>query len=124
EMTVHRITPRGTENVVVTLSQLEKEAQPLEALSAGCASCPANVLGSELGCFGYLNYPISAETERELSQRVATPQPLIDAGFDGEPARRMRASGRIFEAAAPVTASADAVFHAFLSVGGQLEPDE
>lgn len=69
---IHRfITLDGVDQAVEPLSNLVGEARKLEKLTGPCADCRACVLDEVLGCFGTISYPISAEAEQWLYDRIS-----------------------------------------------------
>lgn len=85
----------------VTVRDLFKETSQLKELAEHCGSCPLNS-GEGFGCYDTVNYPISAEAERWLSQlgqmAVAKGLPesilikfILDEEVPGEFFGRMRA---------------------------------
>jgi hypothetical protein len=70
EITHRFVTLDGVEGAVEPLSNLLDEAKKLEELTGPCADCPACVLEEILGCFGTLAYPLSAEAEAWLHDRI------------------------------------------------------
>jgi len=125
-----------TEEREVSYDELLAEAAPLQAHAAGCADCPANVLGENhpYGCVGSVGYPISPDAERWLMERVAGASKeaheimlsaIDDFGYDGEPVQEMRERGMLEgEAAVEVELGVDSdqVLQALLFVGSELEP--
>ncbi len=69
----HRILSLdGVDEVVEPLSDILEAAAKFEGLTGPCADCPACVLDETAGCFGTLGYPISAEAEQWLYDRVSS----------------------------------------------------
>jgi hypothetical protein len=68
----HRIvTLDGVDQVVEPLSDILAEAAKFEEKTGPCSDCPACVLDEKAGCFGTLGYPISAEAEQWLYDRIS-----------------------------------------------------
>ncbi len=104
---------------MVTIGNLRRQSNRLIEFTADCDTCPANVRGEPVGCFGRITYPIDAPTERYLAAGASaiaqTPEPSaarsfvewIDEGpVDGARVRRMREVAgrgiRFFELPRPV----------------------
>ena len=67
----HRIvTLDGVDEVVEPLSNLIEEAARFEEKTGPCADCPACVLDDTVGCFGTIGYPVTAEAEQWLYDRI------------------------------------------------------
>gem|GEM_PF-3550116 len=68
----HRIVSLdGVDQVVEPLSDILDEVAKFEGLTGPCADCPACVLDDKAGCFGTLGYPVSAEAEQWLYDRIS-----------------------------------------------------
>jgi hypothetical protein len=68
----HRIVSLdGVDEVVEPLSDILEEAAKFEEKTGPCADCPACVLDETAGCFGTLSYPITAEAEQWLYDRLS-----------------------------------------------------
>lgn len=138
-----RMTPDGQQEEEISLEALEASAAPLDENKARCQSCDANVLGQPYGCVGFVPYPVRAEWESALVNRLQTidtpggfllASALRDFNYDGANIKRMRAAGMFEAKVAPskviqkkflgsVKITADQLFHALFSVGGALNPD-
>lgn len=68
--TIQRQGPDGMENRQVSVEQLLKEASLLDDHAHHCQECPAGQ-GMPYGCFGTINYPISAAAEEWLAELAA-----------------------------------------------------
>lgn len=138
-----RVTPEGQQEEEISLDALHAAAAPLAEHQALCQGCDANVVGTAYGCVGFVPYPVRAEWERALVNRlqpVETPGGFLlasavkDFSYDGEGIKRMRAAGMFEAKTAPskviqkkffgsVKITGDQLFHALFSVGSQLNPD-
>lgn len=115
----------------VTVGAMLEAAAPLEAHAHHCTGCPANVTGEPYGCNGYIGYPIEAESESWLLDRLPDDlsttagwllqQAFADFGWDGAYAARLRGDGPAFFEAdrAPGIRWGDAP-DAFAITGNQL----
>lgn len=103
-----RSTPEGAEETRVLIVQdMLDDAAPLDELAHHCAGCPANLTGAPYGCYGRIDYPISAQAERWLLDRLpGIDQPLAwlllrqgvqELGYDGESVRALRVNPAYFE---------------------------
>lgn len=130
--------PEGDSARGVTLQDLLDESRPLDAVTPGCATCPAS-LPRELACHRRIRYPIPEHVEEWLMGRFpknlqCTAGVLLARGieefkWDGEPTRRLRAAGTTyFESRAPygvrwegetgvLEISSDQVFQMMFMVG-------
>ncbi|HVY49097.1 MAG TPA: hypothetical protein VHB21_24575 [Minicystis sp.] len=102
-----RADGEGGERVeAVSLASILEGARGLDDLASACAACRARVVKSAFGCYGAIGYPILAETEAYLMDRMP---PMLgtlggaflvravrELGYDGAPVARMRAEGRTF----------------------------
>jgi hypothetical protein len=110
-----RTTPEGTTIESVSLQALQESGDRLQPYEHQCATCPANVLRSPFGCYGYLPYPIPGAVEAWLMARLPenldTPigrllrDAVVDLGYDGETTRDMRRAGIFFQRSSAVTRS-------------------
>jgi hypothetical protein len=76
-----RSTPEGEEErrVIVVQDLLDRaaELQPLAHHCAGCG-CPANRAGRPFGCIGFIQYPVTSESETWMLDRLPVPdEPLV-----------------------------------------------
>jgi len=137
-----RVTPQGQQEAEISLEALQSAAAPLAEHQALCQGCDANVLGTAYGCVGFVPYPVRAEWEAALVNRlqpVEAPGGFLlasavkDFNYDGEGIKRMRAAGMFEAKSAPskviqkkffgsVKVSGDQHFHALFPVGSQLKP--
>jgi len=103
--------PDGDSARGVSLQDLLDESQPLDAVAAHCATCPA-ALPREFACHRRIRYPIPEHVEawmmRRLPQQLGCTagallvRGLGEFGWDGAPATKLRASGTTyFESRAP-----------------------
>lgn len=127
----------------ISYGELVADAAGLDPHAAGCEACMVNVLEPAFGCYGAIQYPITAETETWLMARLRPAdeaggmllvEALEDPGYDGAPIARMRGSADLMALRAPVsrvldpedpdatTVTSDQVLHAMLAVGGELGP--
>lgn len=68
----HRIvTLDGVDQVVEPLSDILEAAARFDEKTGPCADCPACVLDDTAGCFGTVGYPVSAEAEQWLYDRIS-----------------------------------------------------
>lgn len=89
----------GAKQLIVVQDLLDHAAE-LEPLAHHCATCPANRGKIPFGCIGFVNYPISANTETWLLDRLPVPdEPLIwlllrqgirRFGYDGSSVKALR----------------------------------
>ena len=129
-----------TEDKVQWIQDAAAEIDRLHTESAICADCPASLppevagQGEALGCLGRINYPIDAEFEKFIANRVQLALDTLDAAdwprllhilidpespFDGEATKELRrvttAAGlRFFELRLPIKLA---------RAGGQLTTD-
>ncbi|MBL8914311.1 MAG: hypothetical protein JNM17_26635 [Archangium sp.] len=140
---VVRMTPDGQQEEEISLEALEEASTPLEENKERCQGCDANVLGIPYGCVGFVPYPVRAEWETALVNRlqsVETPGGFLlasavrDFNYDGANIKRMREAGMFEAKVAPskviqkkffssTKITGDQLFHAIFSVGGALNPD-
>lgn len=104
-----RRTPSGDEEtMVIVVQDLLDAAQDLVPVEHHCQNCPANRAKRRFGCMDFINYPISADAEKWLIDRLPVPdEPLIwlllrqgikEFKYDGETIRPLReADGVYFE---------------------------
>ncbi|HUJ58693.1 MAG TPA: hypothetical protein VLX92_09380 [Kofleriaceae bacterium] len=133
----------GDASRVVTLQDLLDEAAPLDAVTPGCARCPAG-LTRELACHRRIRYPIAEKVEawwmaRLPAQLGCTAGALLVRGlaefaWDGAPAAKLRAAGTTyFESRAPygvrwqsdeatIEMSSDQLFQMMFMVGPLAPP--
>lgn len=82
---------------------LQAAAAPLTDLAAACAGCPANVFRPTFGCLTAIRYPIAADAETWLGQRLPSDgasrpgfdllRAIRDFGLDGARGAEMRRRG-------------------------------
>jgi hypothetical protein len=141
-ITRRRQTPQGEQDQTVTLQQMIDADDDLEPLEPHCLGCSANLRTAAFGCFGSINYPITAATEAWLmallpAQLTSTAGELLmraikDFGYDGAPVAAMRRREDLFEAKKPVnrrwgsllsktTITSDQILQAMFCVGA-LQP--
>jgi hypothetical protein len=111
QLKVAHAQPAGNRARDVTLQDLLDEAQPLDAVTPHCATCPAG-FKRELACHRRIRYPIPEHVEAWMMRRLP-PQLGCTAGallvrgleefrWDGAPAAKLRAAGTtFFESRAP-----------------------
>ena len=85
---------------LIVVQDLLDHAAALDAHAHHCSACPANRSGSPFGCMGFIQYPISAQTEAWLLDRLPVPdEPLVwlllkqgiqRLGYDGSSMRALR----------------------------------
>ncbi len=85
---------------LIVVQDLLDHAADLDEHAHHCAACPANRSGSAYGCMGFIQYPISAEAEAWLLDRLPVPdEPLVwlllkqgiqRLGYDGSSVRTLR----------------------------------
>jgi hypothetical protein len=121
-------TSAPTEEKIEWVKQAATEIDALQTESVVCADCPATLptelsgQGEALGCLGRINYPIDAEFEKFMANRVQLVLDTMDAQdwprlfhimvdpespFDGEATKELRRvttkdSLRFFEARVPI----------------------
>ena len=93
-----RDEPASTQLIVV--QDLLDHAAALDEHAHHCSDCPANRSASPFGCMGFIQYPINAQTEAWLLDRLPVPdEPLIwlllkqgiqRLGYDGSSVRALR----------------------------------
>ncbi|HRF94714.1 MAG TPA: hypothetical protein PLZ51_05965, partial [Aggregatilineales bacterium] len=102
-----RSTPDGEEEtIVVVVQDLLDAAQDLITVEHHCQNCPANRTKKRFGCMGFIQYPITAQAERWLIERLPVPdEPLIwlllrqgikEFDYDGETIRPLRDNEGIY----------------------------
>lgn len=76
---VTRTTADGEhDSAVFQVQALLDSAAELESVAHHCQGCPANITGGEFGCFGAINYPLSAAGERWLLKQLPNvDEPLV-----------------------------------------------
>ncbi|MBK8027346.1 MAG: hypothetical protein IPK19_39620 [Chloroflexi bacterium] len=103
-----RINSEGDEeHRIVNVQEMLNHGAELDPLAHHCAGCPANVSGHPFGCFGVIQYPISARAERWLLDRLpGIDEPLIwlllrqgvqDLGYNGDLIGPLRQQKDYFE---------------------------
>ncbi len=131
-----RSTPDGEqETKVVIVQDLLDAAAELEPLASHCRECSANRKGEPFGCIGFIQYPISAEGEEWLINRLPVPdEPLVwmllnqgvrEFNYDGSAAKPLRAgASTYFESARAIKRklgeteiTSDQVFEMIFGVG-------
>ncbi|MDX2076464.1 MAG: hypothetical protein SFZ02_08555 [bacterium] len=102
-----RSTPDGEEEtIVVVVQDLLDASQDLVPLEHHCQNCPANRTKKRFGCMGFIQYPITAQAERWLIERLPVPdEPLVwlllrqgikEFDYDGETIRPLRNNEGIY----------------------------
>jgi hypothetical protein len=111
EMQLTMRKPAGDSGRGVTLQDLLDEAEPLDAVTPHCTTCPAGFT-REIACHRRIRYPIPEHVEAWMMRRLP-PQLGCTAGallvrgleefrWDGAPAAKLRASNTtFFESRAP-----------------------
>lgn len=108
EFELSRVNAEGVEETrVVNVQSMLDRAAELDSVAAHCAGCPANLVGEPFGCYGVIQYPISAAAERWLLDRLpGIEEPLIwlllrqgvqELGYDGAAVAPLRADPTYFE---------------------------
>jgi hypothetical protein len=103
-----RNTAQGEEETqIIIVQDLLDRATELDETASACVGCPANETGKPFGCFGGIQYPLSAAGESWLMARLpGIEQPLLwlllrqgiqEMGYDGSSVQPLRASGTYFE---------------------------
>jgi hypothetical protein len=102
----------GPKERVVSISDLLREAAPLDALGVHCSGCAANVRNTTFGCGGAIHYPISAEAEHWLLSRLPSDlssprgslltRAIADFRYDGAVIDAGRRRKEIYAAGEPV----------------------
>ena len=82
---------------LIVVQDLLDHAAALDAHAHHCTACPANRSGAPFGCMGFIQYPISAQAEAWLLDRLPVPdEPLVwlllkqgiqRLGYDGSSVR-------------------------------------
>lgn len=95
------------ETQVVNVQAMLDDAAALDPWEGHCDGCPANVFGKPFGCYGVVQYPISAAAEHWLLDRLpGIEEPLIwlllrqgvqELGYDGASVASLRADPTYFE---------------------------
>lgn len=85
---------------LIVVQDLLDHAAALDAHAHHCSACPANQSGAAFGCMGFIQYPISAQAEAWLLDRLPVPdEPLVwlllkqgiqRLGYDGSSVRALR----------------------------------
>lgn len=94
-------TPQSSgEKQLIVVQDLLDHAADLDDWAHHCRGCPANRTGEAFGCVGFVNYPISAQSESWLLDRLPVPdEPLIwlllrqgirNLGYDGSTVKMLR----------------------------------
>ena len=111
-ITLAVVTPDGMrENRPVSVQSMWDQAKPLDELAPHCKTCPANLRGPAFGCYGTINYPISARTEQwlmgllpedvETTAGVLLQSAIRDFKYDGAPVERLRSDPTFYESRTP-----------------------
>lgn len=96
-----RSTPEDNgDKQLIVVQDLLDHAAALHTLEHHCRNCPANRGGSPFGCMGFVEYPISAQAETWLLDRLPVPdEPLVwlllkqgiqRLGYDGTSVKTLR----------------------------------
>jgi len=105
--------PDGPEERDVTVASMMADAAPLESLGRDCAGCDACVFQATFGCFGYVNYPLTASLERWVVDRIQAADTLggdlllraiRDFGYDGRAMADWRRRPELCESSNPLEA--------------------
>ncbi len=85
---------------LIVVQDLLDHAAVLDDYAEHCASCPANRSRQPFGCMGFIQYPITAQAETWLLERLPVPdEPLVwlllkqgiqRLGYDGASVRELR----------------------------------
>lgn len=108
EFEMTRTSAAGDEETrVVNIQEMLDTARELDPFVNWCRTCPANAAGSPFGCYGVIQYPISAAAERWLLDRLpGIEEPLVwlllrqgaqELGYDGAAVAPLRANASYFE---------------------------
>lgn len=62
--------PDGPQETEMRVADALADAAPLESLARACVGCPNNIRATDFGCGGAVHYPITAQAERWLVQRL------------------------------------------------------
>ena len=96
-----RSTPADSgDKQLIVVQDLLDHAAALDDHAHHCHGCPANRAGQPFGCVGFVSYPIAAQTESWLLDRLPVPdEPLIwlllrqgirKFGYDGSSVKMLR----------------------------------
>lgn len=96
-----RSTPENTdEKQLIVVQDMLDHAAALDEYAHHCQGCPANRTGQAFGCAGFVNYPIAAQSESWLLDRLPVPdEPLVwlllrqgirNFGYDGSSVKLLR----------------------------------
>jgi hypothetical protein len=104
-------SPDGPQETEIRIADLLAEAAPLKDLATNCVNCSANILSSDFGCGGVINYPITTLAEQWLVSRLPadlnTPvgqllmHAIGDFDYDGAVVNAARARKDLYEADRP-----------------------
>ena len=91
---------RPGEKQLIVVQDLLDHAAALDQQAHHCQGCPANISGRPFGCIGFINYPITAQAEIWLLERLPVPdEPLVwlllrqgiqNLGYDGASVKALR----------------------------------
>ncbi len=109
---LHVQGPNGVVNQEIKIADLLAEARPLDALSAHCTGCTANLRRTAFGCGGAIHYPIAPETEEWLVSRLPEDlagtagkvllKAIADFKLDGAPIDAARSRNELYSLKKPV----------------------
>ncbi len=99
--------PSGTTTTRLQAGDVATQDAELAPFEPACADCPANRTHEPFGCYGYVSYPIAAETEVWLLERVRAgaidaaiaTTTLRELGITGERSAELRERRGVFFAA-------------------------
>ncbi|MCU0499858.1 MAG: hypothetical protein MUF87_21115 [Anaerolineae bacterium] len=102
-----RSSPEGEEERrVIVVQELLDAAEALQPVAHHCQGCPANRTGQPFGCIGFIDYPISAQGEQWMLDRLPVPdetlvwlllrQGLEEFKYDGETVKPLRDVSQVY----------------------------
>ncbi|MDX1994590.1 MAG: hypothetical protein SF029_19565 [bacterium] len=102
-----RATPTGEEEVrVIVVQDLLDEAEKLDPLRPYCAGCPANRAQRPFGCIGFIQYPLSSDSEAWMLDQLPVPddtlvwlllrQGVEEFDYDGSSVQPLRSQSEVY----------------------------
>lgn len=101
---VQMLGPEGTTTSRLQHGDLEAHDASLARFQPACHDCPANLTGAAFGCYGFVSYPITQETEAWLMRQVTrgavdaavATKTLRQLGITGDRSADLRTRGQMF----------------------------